>query len=419
MRQHTVTMMCLAALVGVCVAHYKRTVSYEDEVLVKCTNQGKRSKNLHDHLGSDLWSMGPDKTSVVRIKRAVFERVMASFPECAVMVNNLEAHVQRAEKQMHAAPEATWFQAYHEYADIVDWYTSLAQNYSKVVTFVSTIGKSVEGRDMPAVHITAATAANTPKIYFQCQIHAREWISGAVCMYVANYLAQSYGTNATVTSLLDSVEFVIVPFVNPDGYDYTWTKDRLWRKNRRPGTLCDGVDLNRNYNIKWGGGGSSSDPCSETYHGKSVASEPETQNTANYFKANGPIIGAIDWHSYSQLVLRPYGYTTQDCPNEAQLKALGDTMSTLIKSVHGTSFTSEKSIDLYITTGTASDWFYSDDAAQSNKGNRAAGYTIELRDTGKYGFILPASQIIPSGEEMVPAVIYFAQQLLKNPIPYP
>lgn len=62
----------------------------------------------------------------------------------------------------------------HEYADIVDWYASLAQNYSNVVAFVSSIGKSVEGRDMPAVHITAATAANTPKIYFQCQIHARK-----------------------------------------------------------------------------------------------------------------------------------------------------------------------------------------------------------------------------------------------------
>jgi hypothetical protein len=86
------------------------------------------------------------------------------------------------------------------------------------------------------------------------------------------------------------------------------------------------------------------------------------------------------------------GWTTQDSPDEAQLKELGDQMSADIFEVDGKRYTSQKSIQLYLTTGTASDWFYSDDA-NSNNQYRAAGYTIELRDTGFYGFLLPPDQV--------------------------
>lgn len=75
-----------------------------------------------------------------------------------------------------------------------------------------------------------------------------------------------------------------------------------------------------------------------------------------------------------------------------------------------------RSIDLYITTGTASDWFYGDDASQTNKGFRAAGFTIELRDTGRYGFLLPPEQIIPTGEEITAAAIFFIGAAL---VPWP
>ena len=66
----------------------------------------------------------------------------------------------------------------HEYEDIVNWYSELSMNNPDLVKFVPSIGKSVDGRDMPAVHITASTSADTMKIYFQCQIHASEFIHG-------------------------------------------------------------------------------------------------------------------------------------------------------------------------------------------------------------------------------------------------
>ena len=67
-------------------------------------------------------------------------------------------------------------------------------------------------------------------------------------------------------------------------------------------------------------------------------------------------------------------------------------MSADIFEVDQKRYTSQKSIQLYMTTGTASDWFYSDDA-NSNNNYRAAGFTIELRDTGQFGFELPPSQV--------------------------
>jgi len=233
-----------------------------------------------------------------------------------------------------------------------------------------------------------------------------------------NFLLENYETNANVTNLLDNLEFVIVPFTNPDGYAYTWSENRLWRKNREPnsGSSCIGTDLNRNYNSHWGEGGSSSNPCSDTYKGPEPNSAPETQNTIAYFKKNAPIIGAIDWHSYSQLILRPWGWTRNDSPDEQLLKSIGDGIRQAVLESGGVPYTSQKSIDLYTTTGTASDWFYDDEASATNLGFRAAGYTIELRDTGRYGFLLPPSEIIPNGEEMVPAVLYFAQRLLETPI---
>lgn len=117
------------------------------------------------------------------------------------------------------------------------------------------------------MHITGEGGTNKAKVWFQCSIHSREWISNAVCQYIVSYLVSNYGINEEVTSLLNTVELIVMPFVNPDGYKWTWSSSRLWRKNRQPnsGSTCVGTDLNRNYNDKWGTGGGSTNPCSDTY----------------------------------------------------------------------------------------------------------------------------------------------------------
>ncbi|XP_065909435.1 carboxypeptidase O-like [Dysidea avara] len=416
--QKATSLLLLGSLFGALIysvsASYNRKQTYDNQVVIRCSSISRvQYQTISTQPGVDIWAIKKDQIDV-RVSRENMMWLRQLGVHCTMLHDSVEQLVQKFEQKLTVKQE--WFEEYHKYDDIIKWYEELADQYSNIVTYYPTIGKSYEGRDMPAVHITGSTAPNTFKMYFQCQIHAREWISGAVCGYIVNYLLENYGNNEDVTKLLDSLEFIFIPFVNPDGYAYTWSNDRLWRKNRRPGTPCDGVDLNRNYDDHWSENGSSNNPCSETYHGTGPESEPETQNTANYFKNQNAIIGAIDWHSYGQLILRPYGWTSEDSPDEPRLKAIGDEMRDLIIDVHDEYYTSQKGIGLYPTTGTASDWFYSDNANLNNGDYRAAGITIELRDNGQSGFLLPPDQIIPNGEEIIPAVMYYANNLLENPL---
>jgi len=241
--------------------------------------------------------------------------------------------------------------------------------------------------------------------------------------YLVDSLVLNLGKDALVTSVLQKTEIIVVPLINPDGYVYSWANSstRQWRKNRRTntGSTCLGVDENRNFNDHWGQGGSSTNPCDDTYMGPGAASEPEVRAVQEYFITNQgvPIVGAIDWHSYSQLVLRPYGWTNALCPDETILKQLGDNYARDILANSSKSYTSQRSIQLYVTTGTASDWYYGDQAFQGNKGYRVASYTVELRPTGNPpGFVLPPAEIIPTGQENYAAIRNWLDYLNKSPI---
>jgi carboxypeptidase A1 len=302
-----------------------------------------------------------------------------------------------------------FFNDYRRYDDIITFYKQRAAPYASLVVKTVVIGKSIEGRDIYAFHLRGR-ASGAKKLYWEGGIHAREWISPPTVAFQFEQLLSLYGSDADATFILDTFEVVIVPVVNPDGYEYSHTRDRLWRTNRRvnSGSTCAGVDLNRTWEANWAQGGSSNSPCSDTYHGTAPFSEPESRVISSYFLSLGKIDAAIDFHSYSQLILRPYGYTRVNAPDEANLKALGDGMRDAILPVHGKAYTSQKSIDLYVTTGTASDWFY------IGTNNYSWGYTIELRDTGRYGFVLPADQIVPQGEEIWAAMKYFAKYVAAN-----
>ena len=143
-----------------------------------------------------------------------------------------------------------------------------------------------------------------------------------MALYQLNELTSKYATDARIKALVDSREIWIVPMVNPDGveYDIATGSYRSWRKNRQPnsGSSAVGTDLNRNWGFQWGCcGGSSGTFSSETYRGPSPFSAPETQRVRDF--VNSRVVGGaqqikahIDWHTYSELILWPYGYTTAD-----------------------------------------------------------------------------------------------------------
>ncbi|KAF9415510.1 hypothetical protein BGZ94_000082 [Podila epigama] len=345
------------------------------------------------------------------------------FRKC--LLSNADSIAKGLSERRSRVNYDTWFDNYHPHDAIKDFYLQLADDYKDLVTFIPSIGKTVEGRDIFAVKITAreddGSLREKPQIWWQGLQHAREWAGGSTVQFLTHHLLSNYGKKDKITSFLKDIEFVIVPIMNIDGYNYTWTSNRLWRKNRRQLNLgAYGVDLNRNWDDHFGEGGSSSFPWSETYRGPSAASEPEVQALAKFFSEQKRIVGAIDFHCYSQLVLRPEGWTTAEAPHEKEHKFVGDKIVDIIKGVHGKKYISEPSIALYKTTGAASDWFYGAEATKANGGRPVYSYTIELRPSettsGRTGFILPPEEIIPLGEEITEAMEFFVDYVVKHPL---
>jgi len=295
---------------------------------------------------------------------------------------------------------------YHTYDEISSKVRSIASQFPRVVRIAS-LGRSLLGRDTQVVHITGPSTVAKPTVFIMAGLHAREWIGPAVAVYTIQSLAEKYGVDSRVTALLDKVEIVIAPLTNPDGYIQSWDVDRMWRKNMNDnnGNACKGVDLNRNFDVYWGTQSSNS-KCAQDYHGTSAASEPEVKNVQNYVASLKNKIGAIDIHSYGQYLMRPYGWTVAKHPNESKLKQVGDEMVQIIKQTTGAAYSSIRSAELYPVSGASDDWF----TVKQN----LWGFCFELRDKGLYGFRLPESNILPSGQEIYASIVHYAEFVLEN-----
>ncbi|KAM7330996.1 hypothetical protein ACRRTK_010185 [Alexandromys fortis] len=221
---------------------------------------------------------------------------------------------------------------------------------------------------------------------------------------------RTYGQESQMTKLLDELDFYVLPVVNIDGYVYTWTKSRMWRKTRstKAGSSCVGVDPNRNFNAGWCEVGASRSPCSDTYCGPAAESEKETKALADFIRQNLSSIKAyLTIHSYSQMMLYPYSYSYKLPSNNQELNALVKGAAKELASLYGTKYTyGPGATTIYLAAGGSDDWAY-------DQGIRYS-FTFELRDTGTYGFLLPESQIRPTCEETMLAVKYIANYVQEH-----
>jgi carboxypeptidase T len=268
----------------------------------------------------------------------------------------------------------------------------------------------VEGRTIWALRI-GERKGNARKLLFMGCHHAREWIAVEVPFLLADHLVKN-ASQDPVKQWLSQGEIWVAPMVNPDGHEYCRTTERLWRKNRRPNADGSfGVDPNRNYGYMWGTLNvptSSQVPSDDTYVGPRAFSEPETRAVRDLI-GRELFRGVITYHSYSQLILYPWGYTSTlivDPTDLQKISTLAQRMADLIKGVHGEVYTPEQSSSLYPTAGDTTDWTYGAYGIPS--------YTIELRptDVAGGGFILPAGQIQPTWEENRDAALEFIAQTL-------
>ncbi|CAK1555695.1 unnamed protein product [Leptosia nina] len=283
---------------------------------------------------------------------------------------------------------------YHRLNVIHKFMDDLEFEYPSICT-VGYIGSSLEGRDLKILKVSNSNATNSA-VWIDAGIHAREWIAPAVNTYIANHIARNF---STLPASVTNKDWYFLPVVNPDGYEFTHTVDRMWRKNRAwHGGQCLGVDLNRNFSYGWGGKGSSENPTHAFYRGPEPFSEPESCAMRDFLSKSGISFKIyITLHSYGQIILFPFAYRDELCPDYVRLLEGASIMSKAIYECSGNTYKVGISRDvMYGAAGTSNDWCYG-----------AAGipycYLIELRSK-KHKFKLPEEEIQETGKEILSCV---------------
>ncbi|KAF8786132.1 Carboxypeptidase A2 like protein [Argiope bruennichi] len=311
------------------------------------------------------------------------------------------------------------FDVYHPLDEIVAYLDDVSRKYPNLTKLMN-MGDTFEGNIIYLLKISSGGNDTRPAVWIDAGIHSREWIAPATALYMINHLLMNYGNDDYITDLVDSHDWYIMPLVNPDGYLHTWNWNRLWRKNRAlptgfPGVfICRGIDPNRNFDIFFGGPSTSSTPCSSIYKGDHPFSEAESSAIRDGVMALKDRMQAyFSLHSYSQIWMTPHGYTTLKAPHFDEHMELLTVAITAVEAAHGMPYRYGPSAQtLYATSGSASDWVY-DVAGVKNS------FSVELRDKGRFGFLLPRTEILPTSEETwagISAVISHLQAKEKSKV---
>jgi carboxypeptidase T len=325
-------------------------------LIVKVTTREPRaslSQLLEVPFGLDVWEVQPDHL-VLRAADAQAERLQQ-------MGYDVE-QLQLTENYLTTFATAEAISGYHSAETLEEDLRQLAASQPEIAE-LREIGRSLEDRPIWALQIGERRGSSRKLLFLGCH-HAREWIAVEVPFLLANHLIKNANQNP-VQEWLAQGEIWVAPMVNPDGHEYTrHPETRLWRKNRRPNLAGSfGVDPNRNYGYMWGTlniNTSSHVPSDETYVGPRAFSEPETRTVRDLI-ARELFRGIITYHSYSQLILYPWGYTNKPIADQAdrdQMTNLANRMQQLIRAVHGKTYTVQQSSQLYPTAGDTTDWTY-------------------------------------------------------------
>ncbi|PHH67869.1 hypothetical protein CDD82_1040 [Ophiocordyceps australis] len=388
------------------------------------------------HLALDVWANTPNHFDV-RLRKDQVESLCRLVPQslCAeysVLIPDVAAAIARSPSPtpldtQTLTADHVFFQDYQPISVIDRWMRLVEAMHPSHVEYLA-IAKSFEARDIAALRVGAIHAPrNGPRktIVVTGGLHAREWISTTTVNYLAWSLINSFGKESFITKLLQEFDFVFIPVVNPDGVDYSWKVDRLWRKSRQPTSLplCPGFDLDHAFAYGWNTSHAQTDACSEEYPGDKPFEAVEAMQLATWARNQSlsgqtAFIGLVDLHAYSQQILFPFSYScSAEPPNLENLEEVAAGMAKAIRLSNGEIYSASSACPAALAPvmerpfapggGSALDWFYHELGAHFS-------YQIKLRDTGSYGFLLPREQIVPTGQEALDAIKYLGDFLLGN-----
>jgi murein tripeptide amidase MpaA len=391
---------------------------------------------LAQKLDLDIWHQTPDAIDIYSPPSTTLPHELSQ-----IVVNTtfnlistkppVSTLVDVTEWDLHSLTNSTFHASYHPMHEVDRFMFDLADLHPNQTTVVQ-LGHSANGREMRALKISKGGRSKRPAIVITGAQHAREWIASATALYLAHALVANTTELYSLSHLLEHFEFHIIPVSNPDGYEYTWTTDRFWYKNRMstsPRAKCIGLDMNRNWGYKWRPHARDQDPsvyinsdpsrqlkpklpvdpCSHWFPGNRPFEAPETNNIANYVATIPNARSYLDLRSYGQMISGPYSYSCKRLPKDAedQLEAAMGSVSA-IRFTHGASFTAgHLCSNLYRAAGNVIDWMYA-------RAGIKYSFAVHLRDTGTYGFALPAQWIRPVGEETGVMLEYLAMFMTRN-----
>lgn len=400
---------------------------HEEETITKSKKNISSIINVLGHIRNDHFEQLKNLTNIVNLKYKLITSEMNKLIDEQINYSQFEkVYYEKTSNKIRKTRQISSFRFNHKQYNRIESVVYYLHSLRKEVlrrrknkVHVSEIGYSYEGQSIYSVqvncyakrsqstYVTSTHECSENLIVLECGIHAREWISPAVCLWIIEYFSnRKHVVNKKVS-------FIIVPVVNPDGYRYTWTSDRLWRKNRSSiptprmtngtsGSKCYGVDLNRNFDVKFNTlQDENVSPCSELYPGESAMSEPEVQSLVNYIeklKKNGnKILAYFSIHSYSQLWMYPYGFSSKFAHNIVKLSSLAHKATQKIRSKYGTHYKIGSVNDLlYKVTGSSMDYFY--------MSGIEIVFAIELPDEGEEGFLLNPRHIEPTAIELLSGI---------------
>uniref|UniRef100_A0A8C0GCT9 Carboxypeptidase B2 n=1 Tax=Chelonoidis abingdonii TaxID=106734 RepID=A0A8C0GCT9_CHEAB len=315
-----------------------------------------------------------------------------------VLMDNVQGVIKKQTVNDTVSPRSSssYYEQYHSLNEIYSWMEEITEINADLLQKIY-IGSSFEKRPLYILKVQDRTPKSA--IWIDCGIHAREWIAPAFCLWFIGHTTHFREKDQIMTRLLQHLDFYVMPVMNVDGYEYTWTTNRLWRKSRSKhgNNRCIGTDMNRNFDAGWCGKGASHNDCHEIYCGPYPESEPEVKAVAHFLQKHKDHTKAyITIHSYSQMVLFPYSYTTNKSKDHDELVSAKVASNNLFPFLSPTD----------LAPGGSDDWAYDLGIKYS--------FTFELRDRGTHGFLLPTNLIKPTCIEALSGIKTIALHVINN-----